>query len=440
MISLIRTRPAAFSILAAVSCLSLGCSSAAPNRDVRITRGYIYYLDGAGGGSPLSNWSGGVRKGLLDAGYDGAGEMFTWQTGLGVGADQIASADYKRSKARELAPRITDYKTAHPDAPVHLIGLSAGTAIAAYALEALPPQIQVDNVIMLSGSLSSGHDLSHALRRVRNKMYVFTSSRDGVLKFLVPIAGTADRAAGTSRTIGVEGVDIPTQAPADIRFQYRKVVHVSWNEEFARLGHHGGHTDSVKAPFIREVVSPLVMATSATSAARRVHSADMVANPDYERWSRFPAGSWVLMDGYQVIEGERTPVRLKATLLSKRGDQFQIQREWFAPDGSDEPIESRRFIVMATIDAAEHPTTHPEAEKRALPTRVFTVQSMKLQCDGRSITARGSFADWGTDVSGAVFTHRAIPGGIAWVDVRTTIRGSAVRFVGQALDYFVAGM
>ena len=83
-----------------------GCTSTMPDRDVRMTRAYIYYLDGAGGAGVIRNWSRGVRKGFLDAGYDGAGEVFVWQTRLGIAADQLADVRYKRSKAAELAAAI----------------------------------------------------------------------------------------------------------------------------------------------------------------------------------------------------------------------------------------------------------------------------------------------------------------------------------------------
>ena len=68
--------------LAPAMLFCAGCTSTMPDRDVRMTRAYIYYLDGAGGAGVIRNWSRGVRKGFLDAGYDGAGEVFagrhTW--------------------------------------------------------------------------------------------------------------------------------------------------------------------------------------------------------------------------------------------------------------------------------------------------------------------------------------------------------------------------
>jgi hypothetical protein len=100
-----------------LTLLWAGCGSPfqpLPDRATRMTRGYTYYLDGAGGGQPLKNWAGGVRQGLLDAGYNGAGEVFTWETGMGVAADQGASVEFKRSKARELAGRIQTYARDYP--------------------------------------------------------------------------------------------------------------------------------------------------------------------------------------------------------------------------------------------------------------------------------------------------------------------------------------
>ena len=131
-------------------CLALaaGCSQTMPDRAERMTRGYVFYLDGAGGGGTLSNWSGGLKRGMLDAGYNGAGEVFKWNTGLGVIADQDSSVEYKRGKASECAQRIQQYAKDHPGAPVTLIGLSAGTAVTVFALEALPVSCPVETVIL----------------------------------------------------------------------------------------------------------------------------------------------------------------------------------------------------------------------------------------------------------------------------------------------------
>jgi len=129
-----------------LATVGVGCSQQMPDRAERMPRGYIYYLDGAGGGGVV-NWAGGVRRGLLGAGYNGAGEVFKWNTGLGVVPDQEASVEYKRSKAAECAQSIQQYAKDHPGAPVTLMGLSAGTAVTVFTLEALPPTCPVENAL-----------------------------------------------------------------------------------------------------------------------------------------------------------------------------------------------------------------------------------------------------------------------------------------------------
>jgi hypothetical protein len=237
-----------------------GCALSDPRPDVEqcLPEGYVFYIDGAGGGG-LFNWSGGVRQGLRDAGYNGFGEMFTWQTGLGPIADQIASVDYKRLKARDLVRLIEGHRRVCAEDPIHIISLSAGSAIAVYALEQMPDDQYVDNVVMLGASISADHDLGPALRHVRGRLYVFTSSTDAVLGALVPLVGTADDVSG-GQAAGLEGFHVPPGASAETRRLYaEKVQAVPWRPEFGDSGNFGGHLDSVSAPFIRDHVARLIM-------------------------------------------------------------------------------------------------------------------------------------------------------------------------------------
>lgn len=230
-----------------------------PDDPQRLSYGCLYYLDGAGGGSPLTNWSGGVRDGLAAARYAGAAEMFTWQTGLGAVADQDAGVAYKRAKAAELAARIRDYRKQYPDAPVSLIGLSAGTAVAAFTLEALPADCPVDTVVLLGASIGADYDLTRALRRVRNKLYIITCGKDVVLGFFVPMMGTADRQFG-KEAAGLNGFALPAAAPEETRRLYaQKVVTIPWNKALDPTHDCGSHLDNVSKEFIRDHVAPLIM-------------------------------------------------------------------------------------------------------------------------------------------------------------------------------------
>lgn len=185
--------------------------------------GQVYYLDGAGGGGMTGGWGPGVRKGLEAAGYQGGFDNFPWQTKMGVVTDQVASAKFKRARAVDLSKRIREIVHQSPDRPVNLIGLSAGTAVAVFALEALPENCLVDDVVLLGSSLSSQHDLTSALKHVDNRMYVFTSNKDTVLRFLVPISGTADRQRKAGPAAGVGGFRLPPGASPETRRLYAKV-------------------------------------------------------------------------------------------------------------------------------------------------------------------------------------------------------------------------
>jgi pimeloyl-ACP methyl ester carboxylesterase len=241
----------------ALLCIMTGCSHAQPDRAARVNRGYVYYLDGAGGGSFFMNWSRGVRRGLLDAGYNGAAEVFRWQTGWGILSDQGSSDEYKRGKAAELARRIQLYNREHPGAPVTIIGLSAGTVVAVLALEQLPVTCPVNNVVLLGCPIGANYSLTRGLHQVRNRMYVFTSQNDAVLAFLVWASGTA---------AGLSGFQVPPGADAETRVQYAKITYVPWRPEFESTGNFGGHTDTVREAFVQEYIAPLVMQGGARKA------------------------------------------------------------------------------------------------------------------------------------------------------------------------------
>jgi len=236
-----------------------GCERPAlPDHDQRLPCGNLYYLDGAGGGTELVNWCYGVRDGLHEAGYPGACEMFTWQTGLGAVADQDVDVQYKRQKAAELAARIRVYRKEQPDAPVVLIGMSAGTAVAVFTAEAAADDCPIDTVVLLGASISANYDLTKALRHVRGKLYIFTSPNDGVLGLFMAATGTADRQSGAAA--GVAGFVMPAGATAETRKLYaEKVVTIAWTREFERVGNFGHHLDNVNKDFICKYVAPLVI-------------------------------------------------------------------------------------------------------------------------------------------------------------------------------------
>ncbi len=246
--------------------LSVSCASKSTwngqrqaDREERLTRGCVFYFDGAGGGTKKSNYAEGVVEGMLEAGYKGAGEMVSWETGRGLIADQNASVAFKREKAAEGAAKIRAYQKDHPGKPVDLLGFSAGTAEAIFALEVLPETAPVKNVVLLGTSISHDYDLTEALKRVENKLYIFTSPNDRMLSKLMPLSGTADRKFDDPGA-GIKGFVLPAGASAATRKLYAdKIVTIPYSKDFRKDGDKGRHFDNVKKEFIRDEVAPLLM-------------------------------------------------------------------------------------------------------------------------------------------------------------------------------------
>jgi pimeloyl-ACP methyl ester carboxylesterase len=225
----------------------------------RLAQGYVCYLDGAGGGGALRNWSGGIKDGLVAAGYRGAAEMYDWETGLGALVDQDADVAYKRRQADLVTARLDKIVQPYPAAPVSLIGLSAGTAVAVFTLEALPADRSVDNVVLLGASIAANYDLTNALRHVRHKLYIITSEKDVVLSFLVPMTGTADRQADVTAA-GLAGFTLPPDTGEETQRLYRqKIVTIRWTTAFERDHNFGRHLDNVNKEFVRDHVAPLLL-------------------------------------------------------------------------------------------------------------------------------------------------------------------------------------
>jgi hypothetical protein len=248
-----------FTFATVVGSLIFGCSMNRWGQGSAERYGVVYYLDGAGGGSLLANWGYDVGGGLSAAGYPGALVNYSWQTGLGPVVDQEASVGYKRWRAAGLARKIVEHTDQYPGTDVSVIGLSAGTAVAVFALEALPQDRQVHDVFLLASSMSAHYDLTAALRHVQNQVYVFTSDSDPVLGVLVPLTGTADREFCGHCAAGLRGFHIPPGASNESRRLYAKVRSIPVGFDRAMDEDYGGHTQTVSLSFVRDRIAPVLI-------------------------------------------------------------------------------------------------------------------------------------------------------------------------------------
>ena len=249
-------------LLLATSCSTTkptGLPTPLPNRDGRMEDGYIVYFDGAGGGTAQKNWAEGVKEGILQAGYTGAGEMFSWETGDGLKADQVASVKYKRSKGLGAARHIEKYVADYPGKPLQILGFSAGTAVGIFAVEALAPDTKIDNVVLLGASISHDYDLTETLKHLNGKLYIFTTTHDKMVGVLMKFTGTSDRKKHDEGA-DIHGFVLPPNASEETRKLYaEKIVTIPWNKKMKESGDRGHHFDNIKMEFIRDYVGPLLV-------------------------------------------------------------------------------------------------------------------------------------------------------------------------------------
>jgi pimeloyl-ACP methyl ester carboxylesterase len=217
--------------------------------------GIAYYIGGAGPVGNIGSFD--IPRGLRDAGFLGNVEVVPWQSWNHAG-DQL-NLSRNREKAAELADDIRAYRRQQPDAPIHLVALSAGTGIATFALEYLPESVKVNNVVYLGCSMSAQYDMSRALRRVRGKMYVVYSSNDIILKNLVWYTGTVDRHDSRDGIAGLEGFRRPPSMYPDTAAQYDKLVNVPFRSEFRDAAYDGGHTAATNKSFVQFYIAPALM-------------------------------------------------------------------------------------------------------------------------------------------------------------------------------------
>ena len=244
--------------LLAVSILAMagGCSQGSGGAAERF--GKTYYLDGAG------NWgfgSGEVPVGLKQGGYRGDVEVFVWTMTFNPLADQL---NYLGATARAgaLADRIVRYQKKYPQNKINIIALSAGTGVATWAVEKLPPDLKINNLVLLGSSLSHDYDMTEAFKHMTGKIYAYHSPHDAVLKS-VRLVGTIDQKRGVD-SIGLVGLTPPAG-------HKDRVVNTAWSRAWLKLGWAGAHTDCTNQMFVRYEIAPHLLPAQAPPDTDTAH-------------------------------------------------------------------------------------------------------------------------------------------------------------------------
>jgi hypothetical protein len=228
-----------------------GC---APMFGPKAQNGITFYCPGAGN---FDFGDIGIRQGLQAAGYQGQVAAVLWTSGLGPGVDQrLGNA---RIGGLRLARTIEQYHKKYPGRPVNVIGLSAGTGVAIWALEDLKPGHSVDNVVLLGSSLWHRYDVSKALRRVDGRIFNYYSPEDIILAGPMKVFGTIDGVFGED---GAGAVGLHSPGGGD------RVVNIRWEPAFKRYGNFGNHTDGTRAPFVKQYISRHIVSAEPPTSQR----------------------------------------------------------------------------------------------------------------------------------------------------------------------------
>lgn len=230
-----------------------GCHTLCPTSQ-QLDSGLIWLIPGVHG-EPwmLAN----AQRGLRDAGIESAIEVYDWKRSelFGVLLNLIdIEANLKHAAA--IAHEIVSYHREHPGRPIDLVGYSGGGGLAVMAVEALPQDVRVRNLILVQPAISPDYNLSQALRQVDGSIINFHSRMDWVVLGLGTRAfGTMDRAYVPSA--GKSGFNLATALPDEA--QRQRLRQPQWTPKMMLTGHYGGHVGMLAYDWNRKYLAPYLM-------------------------------------------------------------------------------------------------------------------------------------------------------------------------------------
>lgn len=195
-------------------------------------------------------------KAYRDAGLQKSVRFFGWNEPRPDFMTHLTDLDSNRAQARAVAAQITSYARTFPEAPIDLVGYSAGAAMAIFVCEALPDDVRVRNIVLAQADLSPSYELTTALRHMTGKIVHFYCPTDVFLSGGFNLLfGTLDRRYAIA--VGKDGF-VPEIAIPD-ESQRHRLIQLGWSEEWAEFGHPGNHVAILQYRWNRFIVSPYVV-------------------------------------------------------------------------------------------------------------------------------------------------------------------------------------
>jgi hypothetical protein len=220
---------------------------------------YLVHISGVSGVTIFDVW---WLNQLKCAGATDRWEVYEWVGDRGI-FQALREIDENHRIAGDVANYLTALHHANPRARIILSSESAGTAIAVWALEKLPPDVRVETVLLVAPDISPGYDLSPALAHVDRHLFYTTSVFDfGTLGVWSTILGNMDgvKSAGA----GFVGFHPPAGADAAA---YQRIVRVPWKLTDIFTAHFGNHSGPMAMLYARNVLGPILV-DDAKSATR----------------------------------------------------------------------------------------------------------------------------------------------------------------------------
>ena len=231
-----------------------GCGAAKPTA-VQLDRGLVYMFPGIEGGEWYMSEA---RRGYRDGNVESAILTYNWNRPPILGAFvNLMDEKGNRKAAIKTAQKITQYHNTHPDAPIDLVGYSGGGGMAIMVAEALDPNVQLRNIVLVQAAISPGYDLTQTLRHVDGQLVNFYSPIDWVILGLgTQLFGTMDREFTDSA--GKVGFNLD-KAIVDLELR-KKVVEHSWTLDTLKQSDHlGNHISIGFYKWNRDQVAPYLL-------------------------------------------------------------------------------------------------------------------------------------------------------------------------------------
>ncbi|HSU69275.1 MAG TPA: hypothetical protein VLJ39_20485 [Tepidisphaeraceae bacterium] len=244
----------AFAALALLS-LAVGCEGLSPGRapSTPLPDGstYLLHLPGIAGDTAFDRW---WMNALADRGVADRAELYDW-TCNDPGIPALQAHRRNHGEAVRVCNLIRTQRTADPTGRFILTAESGGTGVAVWALEHLPADVLVDEVVLVAPAISPDYDLTAALRHVRGRMVYTSSGGDWfVLGVGTTVFGTMD--GKNTDAAGFVGFYPPKIADPD---QYAKLIELKYDSDWIKWGDFGTHTGGMSPEFARHVLAPMLL-------------------------------------------------------------------------------------------------------------------------------------------------------------------------------------